>query len=395
MKRSKNKAADKILKSVMDELKHDELENSQRTDLFDIDGGADPEPAQFSDIAISSKPAEEDPTARLAPEGISDETARQITKTVATERKRVSSSEATIVSEDSSSDDTATQPAASIADHGGFGGSSRKHEDEATNTAATNVTSPSLSFADKTQPMYRPYSPSVPASGSADAGIKVSPGVNRGAQARATSNASGGTSELQLLQAENLKLAQGRILELEKEMERLRQENELLYSAGEIGKRQNEEYSERLNLLERTRAETQQQADAELSIFKESLQERERELKKSKARVAELEKRLATDLKKVRVRERELENRLELARMEKTTLLRAKDDTILELKRKIDFLNSELDQYKQRNAELSQKIEQEQTQMARTVRALRLALSNLEANGGDASATLPILKKAE
>lgn len=395
MKRSKNKAADKILKSVMDELKQDERENSQRTDLFDIEGGSDKDPNQFSDIAIAPSSNDDDRTGRFAPEGISEETARQITKTTGTERKRVSGSEATIVSDDSpSSDDTATQPAASLADHG----SSRKHEDEATNTAATNVTSPSISFADKTQPMYRPYSPSASQStGGGDAGVKVSPGVNRGSQSRSTSSAGGGGgSELQLLQAENLKLAQGRILELEKELERLRQENELLYSAGEIGKRQNEEFSERLNLLERTRAETQQQADAELNIFKESLQERERELKKSKVRIGELEKRLATDLKKVRVRERELENRLELARMEKTTLLRAKDDTILELKRKIDFLNSELDQYKQRSAELSQKIEQEQAQMARTVRALRLALSNLEANGGEGSqSNLPVLKKAE
>lgn len=392
MKRSKNKAADKILKSVMDELKNDERENSQRTDLFDIEGGSDKDPNQFSDIAISggSSSQDDEGAGRYAPEGISEETARQITKTAGTERKRVSSFESTIVSDASSSpneDTGATQPAASATDYG-----ERKHEDEATNTSATNVTSPSISFADKTQPMYRPYSPAA-----ADPGVKVSPGVNRGSQSRTTPSATSGTPELQLLQAENLKLAQTRILELEKELERLRQENELLYSAGEIGKRQNEEYSERLNMLERTKAETQQQAEAELNIFKESLQGRERELKKSKIQVAELEKRLSTDLKKIRVRERELENRLELARMEKTTLLRAKDDTILELKRKIDFLNSELDQYKQRSAELSQKIEQEQTQMARTVRALRLALSNLEANSGDGSSqpSLPVLKKAE
>ena len=100
-------------------------------------------------------------------------------------------------------------------------------------------------------------------------------------------------------------------------------------------------------------------------------------------------------MKKVRVRERELENRLELSKMEKVALVRTKDESILELKRKIDLMSVELDNYKTKCIELNQKIESNQEQFSRTVRALRLALTNLEANEHTLSITLAPLKKAE
>jgi|GEM_PF-3568168 len=394
-----NKAAEKMINSVLDELKSDPLEESQRVDLFDVDSSSssssssdlsgketENQPAVkmgFADIAMSS-PNEDQSTGRIAPEGLSDDLVRQITKTSTRKERLVSvkatsSNEATIVS---GSDDTGITQPASTSPYGG----QKKQDDDATSTNSTNA---SISFADKTQPMYRPYSPA-----NSESLVKVSHGAAKLTQ-RPAMTGGGGGPELQLLQAENLKLAQTRIMELEKEVEKLRQENELLFAAGELGKRQNDEFAEKLGHLERERNEVRQQSEMELSIFRDSLQERERDLKKSKARVQELEARLATDLKKIRVRERELENRLELSRMEKTTLLRAKDDTLLDLKRKIDFLNSELDQYKQKSAELAQKLDQGQDQMARTVRALRLALTNLEANGETASTALTIIKKAE
>lgn len=392
-----NKAAEKMINSVLDELKSDPLEESQKVDLFDVDsssssGDSDNETEKqvatksgYADIAISSS-NEDQSTQRIAPEGLSEDLVRQITKT-STRKERFasvkpsssSSNEATIVS---GTDDTGVTQPASTSPYGG----QKKNNDDATSTNATNA---SISFADKTQPMYRPYSPA-----NSESLVKVSHGAAKHTQRQSMSGGGGGP-ELQLLQAENLKLAQTRIMELEKEVEKLRQENELLFAAGELGKRQNDEFAEKLGHLERERNEVRQQSEMELSIFRDSLQERERDLKKSKTRVQELEARLATDLKKIRVRERELENRLELSRMEKTTLLRAKDDTLLDLKRKIDFLNSELDQYKQKSAELAQKLDQGQDQMARTVRALRLALTNLEANGEAATTALAIIRKAE
>jgi hypothetical protein len=181
-----------------------------------------------------------------------------------------------------------------------------------------------------------------------------------------------------LAQAESLKLAQQRILELEKEVEKYRQENEELASAGEIIRNRSEELTARVFALEKEKQEASDSLQNELVIVKGTLQYKETEVGKARQKIEELETRLKSDFKKIRVRERELENRLELVKAEKTALLRAKDENILELKRKIDHLQSELDNYRGKVLELNKTIEANQEQFKRTVRALRLALSNLE-----------------
>ncbi len=181
-----------------------------------------------------------------------------------------------------------------------------------------------------------------------------------------------------LVQAESLKIAQQRILELEREVEKYRQENEELASAGEIIRDRSEELTARIFSLEGEKQEIQDTLQNELMIVKGSLQYKESEVGKARLKIEELEARLKSDFKKIRVRERELENRLELVKAEKAALLRAKDENILELKRKIDHLESELDNYRRKVLELNKTITTNQEQFKRTVRALRLALSNLE-----------------
>lgn len=181
-----------------------------------------------------------------------------------------------------------------------------------------------------------------------------------------------------LAQAESLKLAQQRILELEKEVEKYRLENEELASAGDIIRNRSEELTARIFALEKEKQEVSDSLQNELIIVKGTLQYKETEVGKARQKIEELETRLKSDFKKIRVRERELENRLELVKAEKTALLRAKDENILELKRKIDHLQSELDNYRSKVLELNKTIDANQEQFKRTVRALRLALSNLE-----------------
>jgi chromosome segregation ATPase len=203
-------------------------------------------------------------------------------------------------------------------------------------------------------------------------------------------------TDAQLQQADSLKLAQKRILDLESHLERLRSDNEQLSGVTEIAKSREEELLMRIQNLEKSRAELREQGSQDLSILRDNLQNKEFEGARLKMRVEELEGRLQADLRKIRVRERELENRLELTKMEKTTLLKAKDDNILDLKRKLDQMHTELEMYKQKCLELNQKIEANNDQFSRTVRALRLALTNLEANDATMSSlTLTALKKAE
>ncbi|MFP5519821.1 MAG: hypothetical protein ACLGGX_07955 [Bdellovibrionia bacterium] len=194
-----------------------------------------------------------------------------------------------------------------------------------------------------------------------------------------------------LAQAENLKIAQNRILELEKELDKLRFENEELASAADIIKTRGEEYLAKISNLEREKAEIVDAHQSEIIILKGNLQYKETEVAKSRVKIEELETRLKNDFKKIRVRERELENRLELAKAEKSALVRSKDEYILELKRKIDQLQGELDNYRSKVIELNKTLENNQEQFKRTVRALRLALSNLESKDEN----IVPLKKAE
>jgi hypothetical protein len=194
-----------------------------------------------------------------------------------------------------------------------------------------------------------------------------------------------------LAQAESLKIAQQRITELENEVESLRIENEELSSAGDMIRIRTEELTAKITAIEKEKTELQESYRGEIIILKGNLQFREVEFAKARSKVEEMEARLKSDFKKIRVRERELENRLELLRAEKNAVVRSKDDYILEQKRKIDHLGQELENYRDKCLELNKTIEENQEQVKRTERALRLALTNLESNGEN----LVPIKKAE
>ncbi len=198
------------------------------------------------------------------------------------------------------------------------------------------------------------------------------------------------SADASLAQAENLRLAQSRILELESEVEKLRSNNEQLAAAGEtLRQRADENMAEFENLKSRNNS-IESAADDEKQILQNNLYAREKELGILRTKVDEMEMRLSTNIQKIRVRERELENRLELVKMESQALLRSKDEMLLTLKRQIDQLNLELENYRNKGQELNRQIQEKQELLRRTVKALRLALSMLE--GDDESLRL---KKAK
>lgn len=221
-----------------------------------------------------------------------------------------------------------------------------------------------------------------------DVDVKVSIGGFRGGRTGGNVMTS---MDASLVQSENLRLAQQRILDLEKEIENLRGENEELASAAEIIRSRADEMSVHVGHHEKEKQEIQESFQSEIIVLRGNLQYKETELAKSRLKIDELETRLKSDFKKIRVRERELENRLELLRAEKSALVRSKDEYILDLKRKIDQVDSELDNYRKKVLELNRTIDANQEQVKRTERALRLALNNLEAQ----EENLVPLKKAE
>jgi len=243
-------------------------------------------------------------------------------------------------------------------------------------------------YSERTQPMAKGVAQS-----NRESSIKMSVGVGRSA-GRAPASAAGQQSQVALEQAETLNLAQARINELTAEKERLEEEIRLLVSAGSIAKRHEDEMKAKLYESERVKNDVLATAELDSKILKESLMDKERELNRLKKKLDEMDGRMHTDLKKVRVRERELENRLELARLEKAALVRTKDETILDLKRKLDEYSSNLEMEKHKAADLQKKIDQQQDQLGRTVRALRMALTNLESSDSTTGQLVPI-KKAD
>lgn len=206
--------------------------------------------------------------------------------------------------------------------------------------------------------------------------VKVSVG-----QSRSTGFAtwgSGSSPESNLAYADNLRIAQEKILELEGENEKLRLQNEELMAASEIIKERSDLLSSQLLEYKNDREGLEESYKNEIVLLKNHLGKKDSELQKAIQKSDELESRLKFDMKKIRVRERELENRLELIRAEKNAIVKNKDEQILDLRRKMDVLQMEVESYRQKCVELNKNIEINQESFKRTTRALRLAMANLE-----------------
>lgn len=195
-----------------------------------------------------------------------------------------------------------------------------------------------------------------------------------------------------LKQVEHLRLAQEKINDLETEIEDLRRENDELLSAADTFKTLSEDYAEQIDKLKVELVESRDTAQQENRILKETLMDREKQNYELKQSNADLKSKVETNFKQIRKRERDLEYRLEMAKVEETTLLKTKDKSILELRRKIDKLEQEMEAYRDKNKEHYQKLQQQQQTVRGVVRALRIALTRLE---GDFGVDFEVLKKAE
>ncbi len=207
--------------------------------------------------------------------------------------------------------------------------------------------------------------------------VKISVGQNRVSTGYQAWN-SGGSADSNLGQAENLRIAQEKIMELEQENDKFRLQNEELMAASEIIKERSDLLSAQLNEYKNDREGLAESFKNEIVLLKNHLARKESELQRAHIKTEELDSRLKFDMKKIRIRERELENRLELIRAEKNAVVKNKDEQILDLRRKMDVLQMEVESYRQKCVELNKSVESSQESFKRTTRALRLAMANLE-----------------
>ena len=182
---------------------------------------------------------------------------------------------------------------------------------------------------------------------------------------------------------EAVKVAQARINVLEKEKTKLRDEIDQVLLASEALQRQLNEFKAEHDSLERRYKEKIEIMEDEKAVMRSRSKAKEDELGKIKKENDELKDRFQSDLRRIRVRERELETRQEIMKAENQSVLRAKDELIIELKRQLEKLHFELDNFRSQSADLNSKVSEFHDRNHRTVKALRLALSVLEAGDGD------------
>ena len=183
---------------------------------------------------------------------------------------------------------------------------------------------------------------------------------------------------ISLKQSENLRVAQERIIALEEEIDRLRKENEELISAGDIFRERIDKITIQNDNLKKSYEENREEFQEEKRTLMNTLNDQSREMDKVAIKNKELEKRLSNNIQQIRVRERELENRLELIKLDTQTLVREKDQYILDLKRQIDKIKIDLETQKNRYTETEQKLKGQKNQTRRATRGLQMALHILK-----------------
>ena len=188
-----------------------------------------------------------------------------------------------------------------------------------------------------------------------------------------------------LKQSESLRVAQNKINVQEETIDNLRRENESLASAGETFKKINDEYYASLDILKKNLKESKKTSMEEITLLKKMNGSKDRQIIELKRLSSELQSRLDNNFSGVRKREKDLEHRLEIAKIEEAAVIKSKDQLILDLKRRIDRIQIESENFRQKSQENYKDLQQKNQMIRGVMRALRLALTKLE--GDDASSS--------
>lgn len=95
-----------------------------------------------------------------------------------------------------------------------------------------------------------------------------------------------------------------------------------------------------------------------------------------------LKERVRTDIRKIRVREKELENRLEIMRKDSEALISTRESKIIELKRKLDLLEFNMDLLQDQHAREKENATKLRERLAKAAQVVRVAGGLLDTPGG-------------
>lgn len=168
-----------------------------------------------------------------------------------------------------------------------------------------------------------------------------------------------------------LKVAHDHVTSLENELSEEKAKNtELSHLAHEQKQRIENFEKEKLTALESLQQEVQE-LNFQIKAKTDKVRLVENQLHELSNEMESLKERVRSDIRKIRVREKELENRLEIVKKDSEALIGARESKIIELKRKLDLLEFNMDllqdQYS-REKETSTKLRERLSKAAQVVR---------------------------
>ncbi len=191
--------------------------------------------------------------------------------------------------------------------------------------------------------------------------------------------------EAALKQAEYLKIAQKKVKELEGKICEITKENETLAASATVLQKKLDQAVGKIELIQSEHSDQVANFKDEIVLKEKIIRVLEKERDELQKKNEELKLLTNEKIQQIRIREKELENRLEILHLEGDVIVTNKDEIILGLKKQIDQLNYELDNFKAQARELNRDMQNQKDQMRRTIKALRLALGLLESQELDGS----------
>ncbi len=187
------------------------------------------------------------------------------------------------------------------------------------------------------------------------------------------------------IREEQLEISEGEREEQARENERLQKEAHHLQVRLREFEHMHDELAKKVAQMEEAKSEAErraqterEEAEREQKLSAERVKGLEAQLSEAGEKYENLRGRVRKDIRKIRENERELEARLELARKDSETLLQARDVKVLELQRKIDALEFDLDQVQDSRVQAQMEAERYLAKLSRVSRALQIANHMIE-----------------
>jgi len=152
-----------------------------------------------------------------------------------------------------------------------------------------------------------------------------------------------------------------------------------------------EEQKRRIDDFDREKARYEENAASEVNDYRFQLKARgdkvralESQVRETTSEIERLKERVRGDIRKIRVREKELENRLEILKKDSEALIVARENKIVELKRRIDLLEFNMDLLQDQFAREKETNVRLRERLARAAQVVRVAGGLLDAQAASA-----------